>query len=78
MRPKRGYKKEAAIDSVALTASRVLSKFGEENPDYQEWQDLKNALLELHPYLNNKYIQERVGGICSHFNRHGPHGMNSE
>jgi hypothetical protein len=65
---------QIVIDRVAMDAARVLSKFGDGHPDYQEWQDLKNSLLALHPYLKG-YAKEQVGSVCSSFNRHGPHGM---
>jgi len=60
--------KDAAVEDVALSAARVLAKFGMETPDWDEWRTLKNDLLRLHPFLRG-HTREVVGAICSEFNQ---------
>ena len=56
------------IDKLAFCAARVLSKYGIESPDWDEWRDLKNALLDVHPILS-KFEAEYTGQHCSTFNQ---------
>jgi hypothetical protein len=54
------------LDDLALNAARVLSKYG--NSDWDEWRDLKNSLLKIHPSLS-EYAKQKVGYACSEFNQ---------
>lgn len=58
---------EAELERVLHDTCRVLYKFGASNPDYTEWQDLKNSLLRLHPFLKGE-SRAVVGHACSDFN----------
>lgn len=60
-------KKDIAIHDLASAASRVLSKYGVQ--DWTEWRDLKDALLRIHPYLEDGHARETTGRACSNFNR---------
>ena len=46
---RKNAKMDDAVSSLAISASRVLAKFGEQNPDWQEWRDLKADLLKIMP-----------------------------
>ena len=60
--------KQEKMDELALCAARVLGKYGIETPDWSEWRDLKNALLEIQSELS-KFESEKVGATCSEFNQ---------
>lgn len=60
--------KNDKIDTLAFCAARVLGKYGIETPDWDEWRDLKNALLEILPELS-KETGNKVGFTCSEFNQ---------
>jgi hypothetical protein len=55
-----------SVDMLAFDAARVLIKFGSANPDWDEWRNLKNALLKILPLLSNS-ARESVGATCSRF-----------
>lgn len=55
-----------AVKLVALNSARVLSKYGVDHADWQEWRDLNNSLLELQPFLD-KITAGKVGKACSTF-----------
>ena len=44
-----------------------MVKYGTKTPDWDEWRDLKNALLKIHPSLKGQ-AKEQVGPACSTFN----------
>ena len=54
------------VSDLAVTASHLLAKFGPECCDWQEWTDLKNDLLKVHPFLL-RYAQEAVSASCTAF-----------
>lgn len=59
-----------AIRRVALDSARVLSKYGVNHADWQEWRDLNNSLLKLKPFLD-KITANHVGWVCSTFINEG-------
>lgn len=60
-------RKDEAVNAAILATIRVLTIHGQENPDWTEWRDLKDALLKLHPFLDG-YVKEQVGRACSSYN----------
>lgn len=63
--PKRPVR-DRDLDTLAYTASRVLSRYGEPNSDWDEWRDLKNALLKILPRLSEDFATD-VGRRCSSY-----------
>ncbi len=51
------------LDALAETASRVLYKYGSENPDWKEWRYLKDALLRIQGELSPD-TAKIVGSNC--------------
>lgn len=59
-------RKKTDFNMLAVYSARLLSKFGVENPTYDEWVHLKDELLDLHGSLN-PHAKEAVGKACSVF-----------